>query len=553
MSIFAHQLKLEMRKTLIFIILLAFVMVANVAHAQKFVLVIDAGHGGKDPGALGKITNEKSINLQVALAFGKYVENNCKDVKVVYTRTTDVFVPLIERANIANKNKADLFISIHTNALDGGKISRGFETYTLGMHRASDNLNVAKRENSVILIEKNYKQSYAGFDPKSSESYIMFELMQDKNMSNSVELAKFIQHEVCSTSGRVNKGVHQAGFLVLRETSMPSCLIELGFITTPDEEEYLNSKEGQDKIAKGIYNAFVKYKKKYGQHKLSQSDEEKTESDDNLMAEAEKTEVDASAKENLLSEENTLLAEYVEYAPQRAVRQNFFSETKAEETISPTVSAPEVSNQKQQEASPPQIAPPKANDTNLESNNEGQQPPPTPTEPQSVSAPKEQKGDVAANLMTGNSDYRQPTAQQPKPAQDNTLKNNEETPAAQNSVIKSQPERHDAGKNTKKAENANDIADADKDKPSKTIFKVQIAATSVDKPKDEAFFTGIDNVGSFTENGMVKYTVGECDDFAKVQEIRNSLSEKFPGAFIIAFKNGEKISVQEAMKEYRNN
>ena len=232
--------------------------------AGKFVLVIDAGHGGKDPGAIGKTSQEKDLNLKVALAFGSYVEKNCPDVKVIYTRKTDVFVELKERANIANKNKADLFISIHTNALDGGKISRGFETYTLGMHRAADNLNVAKRENSVIFIEKNYKQTYAGFDPNSAESYIMFEILQDKNMANSVELAKMIQNEVCSASGRVNKGVHQAGFLVLRETSMPSCLIEMGFITTPDEETYLNTKEGQDKIAKGIYNAFVKYKKKYG-------------------------------------------------------------------------------------------------------------------------------------------------------------------------------------------------------------------------------------------------------------------------------------------------
>ena len=219
------------------------------------------------------------------MAFGKYVESNCRDVKVVYTRKTDVFVPLIERANIANKNKADLFISIHTNALEGGKISRGFETYTLGMHRAADNLNVAKRENSVILIEKNYKQSYEGFNPNSAESYIMFELMQDKYMANSVELAKMIQSEVCNVSGGVNKGVHQAGFLVLRETSMPSCLVELGFITTSDEEQYLNTKEGQDKMAKGIYQAFLKYKKKYGNAKLRSQNEDDDTSEANYLAE----------------------------------------------------------------------------------------------------------------------------------------------------------------------------------------------------------------------------------------------------------------------------
>ncbi|MGI6222919.1 MAG: N-acetylmuramoyl-L-alanine amidase family protein [Prevotella sp.] len=246
---------------------------------NRFTLVIDAGHGGHDLGAPGAISNEKNINLKVALAFGKYVERNCPDVKVIYTRKTDVFIPLKERANIANRNKADLFISVHTNALEGGKIARGFETYTLGMHRAKDNLDVAMRENSVIVQEKNYKQTYQGFDPKSSESYIIFELMQGAYMERSVDLAKMIQRSVCSTAHRPDKGVHQAGFLVLRETSMPSCLIELGFITTPDEEQQLNDATEVDLIAKGIYKAFVQYKDKYNNGGVAQlSDED--DSDD---------------------------------------------------------------------------------------------------------------------------------------------------------------------------------------------------------------------------------------------------------------------------------
>ena len=230
---------------------------------RKFTLVIDPGHGGKDPGAKGKISFEKDINLKVALAFGQYVERNCSDVKVIYTRKTDVFIQLEERANIANRNKADLFISVHTNALEGGRISRGLETYTLGMHRAADNLNVAKRENSVILLEKNYKQTYAGFDPKSAESYIMFEFMQSANMEKSVELAKYIQRSVCGSVGRNDMGVHQAGFLVLRETSMPSCLIELGFITTPDEERFLDSDDGVQSMARAIFKGFEQYKNRY--------------------------------------------------------------------------------------------------------------------------------------------------------------------------------------------------------------------------------------------------------------------------------------------------
>ena len=221
--------------------LFAFTLI-SVAANKKFTLVIDPGHGGKDAGALGAFSKEKDINLNVALAFGRNVERNCPDVKVIYTRTTDIFIPLKERANIANKNKADLFISVHTNALPGGKQAYGMETYTLGMHRAGDNFDVAKRENSVILIEKDYRQSYQGFNPNSSESYIMFEFIQDKNMENSVDLARMIQRETCSVANRPDKGVHQAGFLVLRETSMPSCLVELGFITTPEEENQLKDK-----------------------------------------------------------------------------------------------------------------------------------------------------------------------------------------------------------------------------------------------------------------------------------------------------------------------
>ncbi|MBQ8453748.1 MAG: N-acetylmuramoyl-L-alanine amidase [Bacteroidaceae bacterium] len=229
--------------------------------AMPYTLVIDAGHGGKDPGAQSKTGKEKNINLAVALAFGKLVEQNCKDVKVVYTRKTDVFVELNERANIANKAKADLFISIHTNSTAAKIGPQGTETYTLGMHRAADNLAVAKRENSVITLENDYEEKYEGFDPRSSESYIIFELMQDKNMESSVKLASLVQKQFRNTAGRVDKGVHQAGFLVLRATSMPSILIELGYINNPTEAAYLTSTAGVNALAKCIYNAFVAYKK----------------------------------------------------------------------------------------------------------------------------------------------------------------------------------------------------------------------------------------------------------------------------------------------------
>lgn len=230
------------------------------AAETRFTVVIDAGHGGNDPGALGRRGKEKNINLSVALKLGRLIRQNCPDTRVVYTRERDVFVPLHRRAEIANDAKADLFISIHTNSVASRNRSvSGTETYTLGLHRTQENLEVAKKENAVILIEDDYKQRYAGFNPNSSESYIIFEFLQDKNMAQSVSFATSVQ-KCFRNANRTDKGVHQAGFLVLRATSMPSVLIELGYITNPTEEAYLMSEQGSSTLAKSIYRAFLNYK-----------------------------------------------------------------------------------------------------------------------------------------------------------------------------------------------------------------------------------------------------------------------------------------------------
>lgn len=254
------NMKNYLSKFLYIVLFVAFLPTVAWSNAEKrnFTLVIDAGHGGHDAGAVGAYSKEKDINLRVALAFGKLVEENCHNVKVVYTRKTDVFIPLQRRADIANNNKADLFISVHTNALPAGRLAYGSETYTLGMARANANLAVAKRENAVITLENDYKTTYQGFDPNKAESYVIFEFIQDKYMKQSVDLASCIQKQYVST-GRPNKGVHQAGFLVLRNTSMPSVLTELGFITTPAEETYLNSQQGVMELSRSIYNGFLAY------------------------------------------------------------------------------------------------------------------------------------------------------------------------------------------------------------------------------------------------------------------------------------------------------
>ena len=230
---------------------------------KPFVVVIDPGHGGRDAGAVSSVVKEKEINLAVALLLGELINSNHSDVEIVYTRKTDKFVTLDRRATIANKAKGDLFISIHANSIKKNSRPHGAETYTLGLSKSKENLEVAKRENSVILLEDNYKRTYEGFDPNSSESYIMFEFMQNKYMDQSIVFASYVQKELKRTAKRSDRGVRQAEFLVLRETSMPSVLIELGFITNPEEAKYMKSTSGRKQLAGSIYNAFKQYKTDY--------------------------------------------------------------------------------------------------------------------------------------------------------------------------------------------------------------------------------------------------------------------------------------------------
>ena len=315
-------------------------------------------------------------------------------------------MPLHTRADIANRNKADLFISIHTNALPKGRISRGLETYTLGMHRAADNLDVAKRENSVILIETDYKQRYQGFDPRSAESYIMFEFMQDRNMAQSVDLAKYVQRRTCASAGRQNKGVKQAGFLVLRETSMPSCLIELGFISTPDEEQYLHSAAGVEQLGRGIFQAFLDYRNQY------------------------------------------------------------------DKSISVPYKAEPI-----QEVNIPAVVPQEEPRPKVEPKVE-----PTP-EPQVVT-PVEQKPVATA--------------------------------------------------------------------PAAPIFKLQILASSFRLKANDARLKGQSDASYYEEGGLFKYTVGASEDYNEINQLRKTLQEKFPQAFVVAFKNGQKMDVRVAIQEFKS-
>ena len=420
------------------ILLLVFAVVVNAAN-KSFTLVIDAGHGGRDDGACGAISKEKDLTLKYALAFGKLVERECPDVRVIYTRKTDVFVELKERAAIANRAKADLFMSIHINAMPGRKIARGFQTYTLGKGSSgngmSTNLEVAKRENSVILLEDNYKQSYQGFDPDSPESNIMFEFVQDRNMEQSVNLAKLLQRNVCAATGKIDGGAHQANLAVLRLSSMPGCLIELGFISTADEERFLNNPDSVALYSRGIMNAFNAYRGRY---------------------------------DKIVNVPYRTPDQVLEDTP--APRTKKRGKSKGDEeniVLHKQDSASEVQNVAVRE---------KNNDNNK-------------VKPQVVKA-------------------------EPK-------------------VVKVEP---------KAAVAAN-----------KPVFKVQILVSSRKLKNGDPHLKGLTDYDFYQEAGYCKYTVGESANYNEIYRLRKQILDKFPEAFIIAFKNGAKMNVNEAIREFKNN
>lgn len=232
----------------------------NASNVQ-FTIVIDAGHGGKDSGALGSRFKEKDIALKLALRLGKYVQQYMSNVRVLYTRTTDEFIPLHERISIANNNNADLFFSIHCNSMvKSSKTVEGTETYVMGLHRAADNLNVAKRENKAVLLERDYAANYDGYDPNSPEGHIMLSMYQNAYLAQSLLLASSVEQQFVRTAKRKSRGVKQAGFLVLRTATMPSVLVETGFLSNTVEEQYLNSEKGQVYIASAMYRALRSYR-----------------------------------------------------------------------------------------------------------------------------------------------------------------------------------------------------------------------------------------------------------------------------------------------------
>ena len=505
--------------------LFAFSPLTTEAANKTFTLVIDAGHGGFDTGAIGKgKVKEKNLTLRYALAFGKMVEQNCPDVKVIYTRKTDTFVELYRRAEIANKNKADLFISIHINALPKGRVARGFQTYTLGTSKRTgkktgvlENLEVAKRENSVIFLEKDYKQTYQGYDPNSPESNIMFEFIQDKNMENSVELAKYMQKYVCQATGRQNMGAQQDNLAVLRLSSMPGCLVECGFISTSDEETFMNSQAAAEKYAKGFFNAFQAYRRNHGGGAsisvqpqvepkptpvVAKEPEPVPVAEKNSKAEKKKAKEEKKAREKKAKEEKKAL-----------------EERKAAADTILTIAPPPVVPEPQREVKPElqlEVKPEPLKEVKPE--------PQPEAKPQVVPEPKsEVKPEVKLEVKP-----------EPKPAAKPAGKSEPKPEAKPEPKPVPQP-----------------VAQPSAPQPQGPVFKVQIFASSALVKAGDTRFKGLSNTGYYKDGGLYKYTVGDSTDYNAINRLRREISDKFPQAFVVAFKDGVRMDVNEAIREFK--
>ena len=569
-------MKNYLSKLLYIVLFVAFLPTVACSNAEKrnFTLVIDAGHGGHDAGAVGAYSKEKDINLRVALAFGKLVEENCHNVKVVYTRKTDVFIPLQRRADIANNNKADLFISVHTNALPAGRLAYGSETYTLGMARANANLAVAKRENAVITLENDYKTTYQGFDPNKAESYVIFEFMQDKYMKQSVDLASCIQKQYVST-GRPNKGVHQAGFLVLRNTSMPSVLTELGFITTPAEETYLNSQQGVMELSRSIYNGFLAYLRMHekGVHDIPENlptrmtaDLPKPKVSEPLaepsnfnnseaavvpVATVPTTRIVETPNNNdvaLISRRsnNTKHSTAKQATPKAEPKRGVEAKEKAPTNHAKEKSKPQENTTKTKEAAQSKNTltkgkeTPKSKDVASTSKAQGN----TTRAKEASNTKKEQ-----ANSSKHTSKESTPNSKSkdaPKEIKSkNKVENNSKTSLSKTSKKnettlakgKTQQRTNDKTNETKKASKTS--------AKQKVNYRIQVGAGKTEISTTDAQFKGL-SISRVKEGTLYKYYYGSYTSYADAQKALRTVKTKLSSAYVVATVNGKSVSVAEA-------
>lgn len=462
------------------------------ASAKEFVVVIDAGHGGNDHGAVDNNASEKNINLNVALQLSDLIKKNMKNVKVVLTRSDDTFRTLQDRADIANKAKGDLFISIHTNSVDKTNKSRttvaGASVYTLGQQKEANNMNVARRENAVIQLEKNYEQKYQGFDPEKDESYIIFEMAQRKNLSKSIRIANDIEKQLVNVAGRKSRGVHQAGFWVLWATSMPAVLVELDFICNPTSASYLTSKEGEKQMATAIYNAVKAYVAK------ENATSEVTPSPQQLQREQEARarQEEASAKtlaeskkiEKEEAEGTVILAAHANEAPRHHV-------ASAQKTDTATTRKRRAAGEsKKQEVQ-------------------------TAVIPINTEAPDLAVVDDSQKSETSNAKNENKKTDNQKASKSSKAGNAVKVETVQMTA------------NSRQRTHAQHLV---------SYYSIQICATSEKLKDSDPRFCGLSPLKSFKEHNLYKYTYGESKNKAEVEALLPKVKKDFPDAFIIETK-----------------
>lgn len=569
------NMKNYLSKFLYIVLFVAFLPTVAWSNAEKrnFTLVIDAGHGGHDAGAVGAYSKEKDINLRVALAFGKLVEENCHNVKVVYTRKTDVFIPLQRRADIANNNKADLFISVHTNALPAGRLAYGSETYTLGMARANANLAVAKRENAVITLENDYKTTYQGFDPNKAESYVIFEFMQDKYMKQSVDLASCIQKQYVST-GRPNKGVHQAGFLVLRNTSMPSVLTELGFITTPAEETYLNSQQGVMELSRSIYNGFLAYLRMHekGVHDIPENLPTRMTADlpkpkvSEPLAEPSNFNNSEAAVVPVATVPTTRIVETPNDNDVALIsrRSNNAKHSTAKHATPKAEPKREVETKEKaptnhaKEKSKPQENTTKAKEAAQSKNTltKGKE---TPKSKDVASTSKAQgnttRAKEASNTKKEQANSSKPTSKESTPnskskdapkeiKSKNKVENNSKTSLSKTS--KKNETTLAKGKQQRTNDKTNETKKASKTSAKQKVnYRIQVGAGKTEISTTDAQFKGL-SISRVKEGTLYKYYYGSYTSYADAQKALRTVKTKLSSAYVVATVNGKSVSVAEA-------
>lgn len=443
---------------------------------DQFIVVIDAGHGGKDTGAIDNGVKEKDINLGVAMKLGDMIKKKLKNVKVVYTRDNDTYLTLQERADKANKSKGNLFISIHTNSVDKNNKNRttvsGASVYALGLHKDANNMAVARRENSVIELEKNYEQKYSGFDPLKDESYIIFEMAQKKNLSQSIKFANEVQKQLVATAGRRDRGVHQAGFWVLWATSMPAVLVELDFICNPNSAKYIGSERGQEQMARAIFNAVEKYNKsQQGLGKIN-------------------AEVDTEDEEDVITPENVASSTLYAGTPSGERRQH------RTETASVN----------------------RVNDRSAYA---------TPRRRRSSSsrAVSEQRDLSAQTIVVP--EARRPAApevEEKKPVAEQ--KTTDKQTASRSKSAKSKSAKSAAAK-------ATETKHRGKIEKLVSTYKIQILASAEKLKENSARFCGLSPIGMFREGNLYKYTYGESQSKSEIEKLLKEVRKLIPDAFLI--------------------